>query len=221
MFESLYESKLKEKVMNRLRVELLEPLNRTSVHYWGERNKWLDPSKGIVYYPHTLRHGKGHIEFAKQIAAQPSLFENFTFHFSGGKIRDKECWTISKRYLDEAKISYSRVGYTEKNDYLNHLCHHQGVMLVTWSESDANPRVPYDGLFCNLPHFTSFESNVNPTLLPVGVFEHYGTNIASELHDALTHEWGEEPIDFARTNVTYDKMICGLFESYDKVHECC
>ena len=196
------------------------------IRKWSERENWLDERLGIIYFPHTFREKdmKGHILFAKGIRKRNYLFQNYTFHFSGGVLKTKtlrDIWMTTKSYLDDGNISYSRVQYDEKYSYEEHLCHANGKILVTLSKKDANPRIPYDGLFCNLPHFSSYETKLHKDLELVGYFTRLNDFDALDLYRTTMREWGERPRLFALQNLTYEKMMCGILHSYSSVNGCC
>jgi hypothetical protein len=196
------------------------------VKLWSERDERLDKSKGIIYYLHSFRHNKGHVSFAKGLLERQSLFGQFTIHFSGYNFKNneaRETWTETKKYLDKGNISYTRVVHDSKFAYEEHLCHPSGKAVVTWSDADANPRIPYDGLFCNLPHFSSYESNLNPNLASVGAFHRYEKDgfPADKLHRFLLFRWNDAPIRFALANVTYENMFCQLINTYNATLKCC
>ena len=198
----------------------------SEVELWSERKKWLDNSLGIIYYLHSFRYNKGHVAFIKGLLERQDLFANYTVHFSGSHLKNEEAyetWFETKRSLDQGNISYTRVVHDTKFAYEEHLCHPNGRVVVTWSDADANPRIPYDGLFCNLPHFSSYESNLNADLTQTGEFHHYSNASfpAKALHESLAFDWSEGPVRYALANVTYENMFCQVVKTYQMISKCC
>lgn len=188
----------------------------------GALNRHGDDVKYKIIYPHTLRNGKGHLEFLRHVATKPHIFENYSFVFSTG--RKSGSLRIMEKIIDtfgSRNITFEFFNSSDET-YDTLLCDPLTKLVVTWSEKDANPRIPYEALFCNVPHFSSIEANLNPSLASVGYFQSYfAKNITLDLKRALNRDWGNSPVRFARSHINYRNMICGMFAHFETLHKCC
>ena len=143
MYRHKYVEKLDTRNLENVGIEVQD------VKLWSERDQWLDRSKGIIYYLHSFRYNKGHIAFVKGLLKNRSLFKQFTVHFSGYRFKTKRPKKHGPRRksISTKDIFLTPELFTIVNSPMRSIYATQMGVVVTWSDADANPRIPHDGLF--------------------------------------------------------------------------
>lgn len=214
--------KEKQDFLLNIQVNSIKNTNIKNYHISDSRDINIGDSNGIIFFPHSWRTTKGHEEFVRHVAAHRELFENFHIAFIGSASHGNETIERVRTTLRAVNISYSiteRMG-ADSSEYARFLCHPQGKVLVTWSEVDYNPRAVYDGFFCNLPHFSSIQSQLPVKLQNVGAFAEYGDDFTHALHTLLMKNWSQLPYEFALQELNGERIVKNAFKRLEENSRC-
>jgi len=189
----------------------------------GSKSKSPFPKESFLFYPAVISENHGQLRFVKHI--DPSVLKRHrtSLVFAGRPDgNDTVYWPEVQRLLDEKDIEYRYLGFVDKETISDFYVRAKGVVSYSMIMAPG-PRVIYEALYGNTPYFVSDYVKLDMRIRPLGMTvkinqtseETERLEFNSKLDAFLSHDWGDEPIKFAKRYLTI-----GAFDALFEEIEC-